>query len=75
MDSICIICKLSLEEGETVKVTQKGVRSIFEASLEREDGISTTIQNLANLSVHVQCRKNYTRKSSITASKKQKQGL
>lgn len=75
MDSNCIICEKSLETGKTVKITQKGVRAIVEASLEREDGISTMLQNLAISSVHEECRKSYTRKTSIISSKKQKHGL
>lgn len=57
-----------------MRVTQKGVRTIIEASLERADGIGTSLQNLASLTVHLNCRKNYTRKTSIESSKRQRKG-
>lgn len=62
----CYICKKT--QGNFVEVKQKGLISLVKASQMRDDNkfnVSGTIM------VHIECRKSYTRKSSIVSDLKQ----
>lgn len=60
----CILCEKDLSQGETVTVS-RGLDAIICSSLRRQDGIAEKLQGLTSVCVHVACRKNYTRESTI----------
>lgn len=53
-------------------VKKKGLSTIIQSSKEREDGLWNHLvgDNIGSTEVHVDCRKTYTRKSSIDAARK-----
>jgi hypothetical protein len=65
-DIICALCTKSLE-GDTVVVT-KGLRTIIEVSVTRQDGLHEKLQGKTSVRVHKKCRQNYTRPSSVKAA-------
>ena len=67
MDYNCVVCNLSLGEGITQNLTEKGKSSIVAASLQRGDEKHNSIRSCTK--VHVSCYKEYTRKSSILSYK------
>ena len=71
MDSLlCLLCGESLSYGETQNKIVEGMKNLIEASIQRKDALFDTLTNLSSVAVHTACRKNYTRKSSITAAMK-----
>ena len=69
MEEMCFVCSKSLSEGPTVLV-HRGLQTLRDASIERNDGKIEHLRNVNSIKCHVQCRKDYTRKSSILAVKK-----
>lgn len=67
--SECLLCNLSLETGKVVTVS-RGIDTIIKASIARGDGLEEALKQTHPLTVHEQCRKNYTRPSSIKSSTK-----
>lgn len=65
----CLLCGESLSCGETVKIVG-GMKTLIDASNQRKDALFDTLTNLSSVVVHIACRKNYTRKSSITSALK-----
>ena len=64
----CPLCSQSLEEGQDVnRVTDLGRSTIIAASIRRNDGIAAAIELTNPLVVHSDCRKSYTRETSIKA--------
>ena len=70
MEDICQLCNLSLQEGDTKCITDKGKASLLAASLERGDGKHETMLTIPPTKVHVTCYKNYTRRTSISSFKR-----
>ncbi|XP_028418322.1 uncharacterized protein LOC114543611 [Dendronephthya gigantea] len=64
--SICILCDEELLAEESVTVT-RGMETIRKSSEQRGDGIAERLDGLSSIDVHIICRKNYTRQSSIKA--------
>lgn len=60
----CIICK-DLCIKDFVQVGPKGRTTLVAASLERQDGLHELLQIQESLTLHIACRKAYTRESSI----------
>jgi hypothetical protein len=70
MEDICQLCSLSLQEGDTKCITDKGKASLQAASLERGDGKHETMLTIPPTKVHVTCYKDYTRRTSISSFKR-----
>ena len=60
----CFICDLSLCQGETVNVS-KGLSTLINASEKRKDGKHANLKNIQNITVHTNCRREYTRDRNI----------
>ncbi|KMQ82542.1 hypothetical protein RF55_22593 [Lasius niger] len=69
MEEVCLICCQSLSSGNTV-VVERGIDTLRDASVERNDGKIGHLRRVNSIKIHVQCRKEYTRKSSIAATKR-----
>lgn len=66
--STCILCKTPIE-GNLSKVTvRKGIQKIIECSFHRKDSLHLELEGKSFINVHIKCRKNYTRPTSINAS-------
>lgn len=66
----CLLCSQPLADGRDVnRVTERGRPAMIAASSRRNDGIVAAIEltNPSTFVVHSDCRKNYTRESSIRA--------
>lgn len=71
MEQVCFVCTKSLSEGETV-VVERGLKTLRDASAERNDGKMEHLRNINSIKIHVQCRKDYTRRNSIIACKRER---
>lgn len=69
MSEYCFICAKLLTENKTVTV-ERGMKTLINASIERGDEFSEFLKNQKSVTIHEDCRKNYTRKCSITAANK-----
>lgn len=69
MSEYCFICAKLLTESEVVTV-ERGMKTLINASIERADEFSEYLKNQKSVTIHENCRKNYTRKSSIAAANK-----
>ncbi|GBP81140.1 hypothetical protein EVAR_88238_1 [Eumeta japonica] len=69
MSEYCFICAKLLTESEVVTV-ERGMKTLINASIERADDFSEYLKNQKSVTIHENCRKNYTRKSSIAAANK-----
>lgn len=69
MSEYCFICAKLLTESEIVTV-ERGMKTLINASIERADEFSEYLKNQKSVTIHENCRKNYTRKSSIAAANK-----
>ena len=66
---ICFICEHTLNEGVLVIVKERGMKTIKESSVERNDGKSERfLKGLLSGVVHDSCWKNYTNEKLIAAS-------
>ena len=70
MSQLCFICNKFLTKGETVTVS-RGMKTLIDASIERGDEFVDYLRSEKSVTVHVDCRKSYIRKSSIAAIKRQ----
>lgn len=68
-DEKCFICENYISVGDTVIVKQKGLNT---SSEKREDGKLRKLEGLDSVTVHVLCRKEYTREDSIKATVKRR---
>lgn len=66
---ICIICNKCMQKKDCT-VVKKGIGSLIEASKSRNDDLWKKLENVEEILLHTECRKNYTRKSSIVACKR-----
>lgn len=71
MSEYCFICEKLLTEGKIVTV-ERGMKTLINASFERTDDFSEYLKNQKSVTIHEDCRRNYTRKCSIAASKRQR---
>lgn len=62
----CISCDGGLYDGELVKVTRE-LPATISASKERSDGKAEILSILSEVTAHANCRKTYTRPSSVAA--------
>ncbi|KAH9634334.1 hypothetical protein HF086_011594 [Spodoptera exigua] len=69
MSEYCFICAKLLTESEVVTV-ERDMKTLINASIERVDDFSEYLKNQKFVTIHENCRKNYTRKSSIAATNK-----
>lgn len=67
-DEICVFCKLPTDSGLATVTVTRGLPKILSSSLERKDDLHKKINGKVSICVHVQCRQNYTRTTSIKAS-------
>ena len=70
MSEVCFICNESLTESEIV-VVDRGLKTLMDSSTERGDRFDEYLKDKTSVTIHKQCRKAYTRKSSIAAAKRQ----
>ena len=70
MSQLCFICNKLLTEAETVTVS-RGMKTLIDASIERGDEFVDYLRSEKSVTVRVDCRKSYTRKTSIAAIKRQ----
>lgn len=68
MADLCVICQAPLISGQTVNLSQKGLTKLIDCSKRYKDGLWQNIANINQIQLHVSCRKNYTRESSIRAA-------
>ena len=68
MDGNCLICEGSLSVGETCHIGSKGLASLLTVSRQRQDNLESKFASNPELVLHTDCRKRYTRPSSIKAS-------
>lgn len=57
----CVLRPCKNKGGSTVKVGSKGLHKILECSSVKNDGLYEELQGKDSVTVHVECRKNYTR--------------
>lgn len=72
MSQFCFICNKHLAESDTVTVG-RGLKTLIDASIERGDEFSEYLKDQTSVTVHVQCRKHYTRKGTIAAFKRKQE--
>ena len=70
MSELCFICSKLLTASETV-VVDRGMKTLIDTSFKRSDGFYEYLKDLKSVTIHVVCRKMYTRKSTIAAFKRQ----
>ncbi|GBL88165.1 hypothetical protein AVEN_29540-1 [Araneus ventricosus] len=66
----CFNCNKPLAESEIVAV-ERGSKTLIDSSIERNDGYVEYLKDRQSVTIHVQCRKRYTRKTSIAVAKRQ----
>lgn len=71
MEGSCFICNDLLSVGKTVNV-ERGLQTLKTVSNEREDGCIEFLNSVNSVTVHVECRKEYTHKKNIAAFKRQR---
>lgn len=71
MEDYCFICNKSLSDGD-ISTVERGIKTLIESSVERGDGNINYLKDKKSVTVHRECRKDYTRKSSIVAVKRQR---
>ena len=67
---MCLLCGDELSSSDSVSVGGKGRSSLVAASTKRNDSLQEKLQSVSPLIVHVKCRKDYTRESTIRAVKR-----
>jgi hypothetical protein len=60
-DTVCFICENELTVNDFVVVKRKGIISLINASVVRNDGKDSLLQGLDSIKVHINCRKQYAR--------------
>ncbi|KAG8180207.1 hypothetical protein JTE90_027919 [Oedothorax gibbosus] len=70
MSQFCFICSKPLNESKIV-VVDRGIKTLIDSSVERNDGLFEHLKDQKSITIHMECRKIYTRKSTIVAVKRQ----
>lgn len=71
MSAYFFICTHLLTESKTVTV-DRGMKTLINASTEKNDGYKEFLEKQKYVTIHSECRKNYTRECSIAAAIKRK---
>lgn len=72
MEENCLLCDQILgSPSGVVTVGWKGIRSLLIASERRKDHLCSKLRGIEFIRIHIECRKEYTRGSSINAFVKQ----
>ena len=59
--NLCFICNDSLNEGEVVVVKKRGIQTLSESSVKRQNPIhKRLLRDLTEVTVHSACQKNTT---------------
>ncbi|GBN73036.1 hypothetical protein AVEN_44199-1 [Araneus ventricosus] len=72
MSQVCFICSKPLAESEIVAV-ERGLKTLIDSGIERNDGYVEYLKDKQSMTIHVQYRKMYTRKTSIAVAKRQRE--
>ncbi|GBM49895.1 hypothetical protein AVEN_92161-1 [Araneus ventricosus] len=72
MSQVCFICSKPLTESEIVAV-ERGLKTWIDSIIERNDGCIEYLKDTQSVRIHAQCRKMYTRKTSIAVAKRQRE--
>lgn len=72
MSQVCFICSKHLNKSETV-IVERGITTLINSSVDRNDGHLEYFKDKPSVTIYVQCRKMYTRKSSIATAKRQRE--
>ena len=76
MSEICIICLKSIDPKDSATLHEKGLKSLQESSKQRQDGLYLRLNSAETpQKVHVLCRKNYTRPSTIAKARRESEHL
>lgn len=70
-DKKCVLCSESLSKGDVVTVHKSGRKTLVESSVLLKDNLENILRNEDPLTVHIACRKNYTRKTTINKRKRE----
>ncbi|XP_065677285.1 uncharacterized protein LOC136092656 [Hydra vulgaris] len=62
MSQLCFICSKLLTASKTV-VVDRGMKTLIDMSVKRSDGFYEYLKDLKFVTIHVVCRKKYTRKT------------
>lgn len=65
-DIICLLCGEALDAD--VVVVSRGLNTIVQSSLKRNDDVHLLIEGKQSITVHKKCRRDYTRPSSSSSS-------
>lgn len=65
---LCLLCHSTVTKNDGNILTAKGLLSLSEVSRQRQDGKWQHMNYNGKNMVHVSCRRNYTRASSIKAA-------
>ena len=69
----CILCQEELSSSNQVTVGEKGHASLIQASSQRDDGLASQLLcKVPPFGIHITCRKDYTRVSSIETYKRKR---
>ena len=66
----CIVCGKAISSNGAAILTPKGVQAIRSASTARNDDLNEKLDVTSSVAIHAECRKQYTRPSSIKAHKR-----
>ena len=67
----CFICDRLLSEDDTREVKERGIKTLIEHSIKRNDGKDSQLKGLKNVTVHEKCRRKYTRETVEQSPSKQ----
>jgi CRISPR/Cas system-associated protein Cas5 (RAMP superfamily) len=70
MSQFCFICRKPLTKSRSV-VVDRGIKTLIDSSVARNYGFFEYLKDQKSVTIHVECRKMYTRNSSIAAVKRQ----
>ena len=66
----CIVCGKAISSNDAAILTPKGVQAIRSASTARNDDLNEKLDVTSSVAIHAECRKQYTRPSSIKTRKR-----
>ena len=71
MSDICIVCEVKIGANDSATVGVKGLNSLIESSKARGDELHLRWKDInVPVKVHIKCRKDYTRQTSIQKDKR-----
>ena len=69
MEQQCMICKRYVICSAAQTITSKGLQTLLASCISRNDGLAQKMEIASPLILHKECRKQYTRPSSIKLQK------